>query len=512
MYLTSLVARAARIFGSRPASTNISGVSRDWGETLERIGKLAGGFLALGLRNGDRVALLGHNSAEYLEAMYSTFWAGGVCVPLNIRLSTPELVTQILDSGASLLVADRSYMNVASEVAKARPSLKVIEMGAGTEAALHSTEGIIDGSQPTASAGRGGDDLASIYYTGGTTGSPKGVMLSHANILSSVLNVQPLLALDESTRCLHLAPIFHAAVLYPIFGVTAIGGHHLFLHQFEAKRALNAISGAGINFLCVVPTMLKRLLEEEDFEAKQMRSLKDVFYGGSAIPAPTVAAAITELPWVRFHQGYGLTETAATITYLGPEHHVLSELNGGKLRSVGRQVMGIDLEILDHTGTPVEVGKVGEICVRGGSVSAGYWENPKVTEWSFHGSWFRTGDLGFLDPDGFLYIADRLKDIIISGGENIYSAEVEHVLSTHPSVVECAAIGVADEDWGERVHVVARLSDNDNRTSGEDLILYLRPLLANYKVPKSIEIVRDPLPLTSLGKISKAILKARFTS
>lgn len=506
MRLTQALQRAALVHRRGPATSH-AGVTRSWAELHSRVARLAGGLAGLGLGPDARVAVLAFNSDRYFEAMYAVPWMGGIVVPLNTRLALPELEFQLGDSGAQLLLYDAAFAPQAQKLGAVFPDLKLVALDGATDSA-QSWDRLAD-APALPDAGRGGDDIAGIFYTGGTTGRSKGVVLSHANLLHNVLNLSPYFQFGRDTRCLHASPMFHIADALSIFGVTLHGGHHFFEPKFDATAVLNRIAYDRLSFVALVPTMLKMLVDEADIATRDLSSLQRIFYGGSAMPEAVARRVVGALPHVCLHQGYGLTETAPTISHLGPDDHVFDNGGGGKIRSAGQPVSTVEVSIRDTDGNAVAPGTIGEICVRGPTMMREYWRNAEATAAAFFGDWFRTGDIGHLDDDGYLFVVDRLKDMIISGGENIYSAEVENALLQHPAVLECAVIGVPDAKWGERVHAILRLRAGA-AASDEELLDHCRRILARYKCPRSFERSTAALPLSGAGKILKSELKRQF--
>lgn len=503
MRLTQALHRAALIHRNGPGTSH-AGTTRTWLELKARISRLARGLSGLGVQPGERVAILAYNSDRYFEAMYAIPWAGGVMVPLNTRLAVAELDFQLADSATRVLLYDSSFQQQAENLRAMHPGLALVQLDAaqGPQTGWDS----LAASDEMPDAERGGDDIAGVFYTGGTTGRSKGVVLSHANLLHNVLNLSPSFQFGRETRCLHVSPMFHIADALSIFGVTLHCGQHFFEPKFDAANVLRHIEANRITFIALVPTMLKLLLDDPGLSMQRLQSLQRIFYGGSAMPETIARRMISALPQVKFHQGYGLTETSPTLCHLGPEDH---RLDSSRLSSAGQPVGTIELSIRDTDGKPVAAGAIGEICARGPTIMQGYWGNPQATTAAFHGKWFRTGDIGRVDADGYLFVVDRLKDMIISGGENIYSAEVENVLLRHPAILECAVIGLPDERWGERVHAVIRLHPG-HAASDEDLLAHCRQNLAGYKCPRGFERSAEALPLSGAGKILKTELKRQF--
>lgn len=502
MHLLTLLRRAARL-NPHGTSTDHGRVSRTWEETHARVLKLAGALSQLVTEDRAGVAILSNNSDRYLEAIFGAMALGGYVVPLNTRLSFREMAYCVGHSQASVLLVDGQFADRARELRAENPALRqVIAMDPGSGAGDACFDALIEAASPVDRSEESANGLAGLFYTGGTTGNPKGVMLSHSNIMVNTLNLQPAFRFSPETRCLHTAPMFHIAECFSIFGVTMAAGQHHFLPKFEVGDVLAKIERDRINFVALVPTMLKRMVEHERFADFDLSSLTKVFYGGSPLLEQDLNRALEAFSNVEFIQGYGLTETSPTITLLEPADH----RRPGKALSVGRQVASVDLGIFDDNGNAMPVGERGEICIKGGTVMQGYWQEPETTAAAMRGLWFRTGDVGYLDEEGYLYIVDRAKDMIITGGENVYSLEVENVLARHPSVAECAVIGVPDESWGERVHAIVRLR-NGCPPDEDALRRHCREHLTPYKCPRSYEFSTDPLPLSPVGKIDKKSLR-----
>jgi acyl-CoA synthetase (AMP-forming)/AMP-acid ligase II len=342
-----------------------------------------------------------------------------------------------------------------------------------------------------------------VFYTGGTTGFPKGVMLSHTNLLSSAMGGQATCpAVVPGGRVLYAAPLFHAIGMVAWTQQWLVGGSHVFVPAFEPVAVMEAMQAHGITSIFVVPTMLQRLIDHPEIDRYDLSSLRVVGYGGSPITDAVLRRAMAALPGCAFVQGYGMTELL-TATLLGDEDH----RRGDRAGSAGRAVGHTEVRIVDPVGNEVPAGTVGEVTVRGPSVMAGYWDQPEETAAAIRDGWMRTGDGGYLDRDGYLYVVDRLKDMIISGGENVYSVEVENAIGQHPAVAACAVIGLPDPDWGERVHAVVVPKPAASVTLDE-LRTHTSRLIASYKAPRSLEVV-DALPMSGAGKVLKAELRAR---
>ena len=358
-------------------------------------------------------------------------------------------------------------------------------------------------------AGRGGDDLAGIFYTGGTTGRSKGVMLSHRNILANAMLCAQEFRFTPDTVWLHAGPMFHLADGAATFLVTAAGGSHTFLPRFEPGAFLTAVATHGVTDTLCVPTMINMIVNHPDIANVDLSTLRTIIYGASPMPEAVIRRALAVMPHVGFVQAYGQSEASPCMVLMPREYHVVEGPNAGRLKSAGRA--GYNCEVRIHDADDVEVprGTVGEICGRGDNVMLGYWQQPDLTARTLRNGWLHTGDGGYMDEDGFLFVVDRVKDMIISGGENVYSAEVEQVLYQHADVAECAVIGVPDAQWGERVHAIVRTKPGSSPTQ-DGLIAHCRTLIAGYKCPRSVSFRDEPLPLSGAGKILKADLRKPF--
>jgi acyl-CoA synthetase (AMP-forming)/AMP-acid ligase II len=492
----------ATLFGDR---------RRSWGEFRERVSRVAAGLASLGVAPGDRVAILALNSDRYLEYYVAVPWAGAVVVPLNTRWSEAELAYALNDSGASVLFVDDAFLKHAGPLRDQVDSLRsIVYLGdAAIPAGLASYEALIEGHSPLADAGRGGEDLAGIFYTGGTTGFPKGVMLSHRSLWSSGMAILAASERSPQTVHLHSAPMFHLADFAATIAFTIAGDAHAIVPLFTPEGVLAAIERFRVTNVGLVPTMVNMLISHPKIVETDVSSLRWVAYGGSAIPEAVLRRAIAAFPNCRFVQGYGQTELSPIATQLGSEYHVLDGPNAGRLTSAGRAAFCNELEIVDPDGAEVPRGTVGEIRCRGPNTMLGYWNKPQETAAALRDGWVYTGDAGYMDKDGFVYIVDRLKDMIVSGGENVFSAEVENAVFNHPAVAQCAVVAIPSAQWGEAVHAIVILREGHEATA-EDIIAHCRREIAHYKCPRSIEFRSEPFPLSGAGKVLKRELRAPY--
>jgi long-chain acyl-CoA synthetase len=495
MSLVSAVRRAAQV---RPDGLAIvqAGEHVTWRETANRIARIAGGLRALGVQRGHAVATLALNSPMHFEWLLAVWWAGGVLVPLNTRLAATE-ITHILEHAAPcLLLADEDMADLAQSAAGA--SLRCLVADAAAQRQLLRAE-IVEDARPAF------ESLAGIFYTGGTTGRPKGVELSHRNFASAAANMQRDLGHDPATVYLHASPMFHLADFGISLGVTLAAGGHSFMARFTPEAFYERLRRDGITHLQLVPTMLASVLDAVCRDDALLAQIKRISYGAAPISKDLLDRTLKAFPNAFIHQFYGMTECCGASVMLPPDRHVLTGPMADKLGAAGQVTSGFELRIADTHGALLATGQIGEIQMRGPAVTSGYWKDEEQTAKAFADGWLRSGDAGYLDADGFLYVVDRLKDMIISGGENIYSAEVESALASHPAVKDCAVIGLPDTHWGERVHAVVVPRPGIAVTS-DGLIEHCRERLAGYKVPRSYSFVAA-LPLSGVGKVQKKVLR-----
>lgn len=487
------------------------GCERTWQEFAERVARLAGALVDHGLEPGDRVAMLAYNGPCYVEYYFAVLWAGGVIAPVNVRWSLDEKEHCLVDSGAKILLADHAHWDEARALRARCGSLScLVALDPADEGGdAPDYERLILNARPLADRQRSGADLAALFYTGGTTGRAKGVMLSHDNFIANSMTALVNLGIREDSVHLHVAPLFHLAGGSRLFTITVAAGTHAVVPRFEPRLFLDSIERFGVTVTVVVPSMLNALLNEADFDSYDLSSLRLLSYGASPMPKRLLRDAMERLPGVAFLQSYGMTELSPVATMLEPQFHVFDGPNAGKITSAGRAVFNADVTIQDADGKPLPVGEVGEICVRGPMVMQGYWGQPELTAEALRGGWMHTGDAGYMDDDGFVFLVDRLKDMIVTGGENVYSAAVEHVIYTHPAIHECAVIGVPSEQWGEAVHAIV-VAKSGVELDEDDLRAHCRRHLAGFECPKTFEVRDGELPKSGPGKILKSELRKPF--
>ena len=487
----------------RTSVATIDGQSeQDWQTFVDRVARAADGLRQIGVKAGDHVGILALNSAHYLEAQFAIWWMGAVVVPMNIRWSLEENLYCVLDADIKTLVFDRAFAELAMAIAPKVEGIKLVSLDDESGNTVRSLGSLIDGGSPGEAVEIASGDLAGIYYTGGTTGFPKGVMLSHQALWSAAIGVILANGMSSESRVLHATPMFHLADGAMSHGAMIVGATHVFIPRFDAVAVLQTVQRCGVTDLLLVPTMIGMLQSSDYYSPEQMRSVRALSFGASPMPDPILARLQADLPDVRLIHVYGQTEMGPTISYLEPHFQIPGD---PRAQSVGKPFACVEVKVVDDDGTVVPDGVPGEIWARGPSAMTGYWKRPDDTAAAMTNGWVRTGDIAYKDADGFLYICDRAKDMIITGGENVFSAEVENAISAHPAVAQVAVIGVPDEAYGECVHAVVVLR-TDHQVTLDDLRNHCKLLIANYKCPKSLEFL-NALPVSGAGKILKRDLR-----
>ncbi len=476
-----------------------------------RVGALCGGLARLGIVPGDVVAVLSLNSHRHLECWLGIPRSGAVLNDLNFRLAPAELAFIVEDSRCVALIVDDAHLEIGRELRGRCETLRHLVYAGGQDAHEDTVayETLVAGAPvPTADLSEG--DLAGIFYTGGTTGLPKGAMLTHGNLLANAKHVLIGLGYREDDRYLHAAPMFHLADGGATYALTWLGATHVIIPAFDPKLVARTIEEQRVTIGVLVPTMINMLVNDPAAKQRDLSSLRRMIYGASPMPAEVQRRAI-ELADCEWIQAYGMTEAAPVVTVCdGVDQRAAlagEEPHATRLRSAGRPVIGVQAEVRHEDGSHCEPGDPGEVWVRGPNVMAGYWNRPEETAAALDAEgWYHSGDAAYADEDGYIYIVDRVKDMIISGGENVYCAEVENALHAHPDVLEAAVFGVPDPRWGERVHA-AIVPKPGCELSEDALTDHCRPLIAGYKLPRSFEFHTEPLPKSGAGKILKRHLR-----
>ena len=487
IYAQSL-GHAARLFPDRAALWS----GDRWltfAELDHRVAGIAGALSRHGFGSGDRLAVLMPNGADYLQLIYACARLGVIVVPLNVRLSVVEIDRILADASPHGLIRHSSLPLPTVPLAWQRVlDQEPLDLG-------H------DGSRSAPI--NDPDAVLALIYTSGTTGHPKGVVVTHANMLANVEHFDYWMPHKDGAVHLHAAPLFHIADFPVMFAAPVFGAAQVAILRFTPEDFCQTVERARVSHTVLVPTMINLLTQFPELGKYDLASLDEIAYGGSPMAPELIRRTREILPGVRLVQGYGLSETGF-LTALRNDEHV-----GRRLTSCGRAAAGIEIRVADGSGAEVNAGEAGELMARGANVMRGYWNNPKETAQAFRDGWFRTGDIGCQDADGFFYILDRLKDMIVTGGENVYSGEVEAVIYEHPAVLEAAVFGIPDPKWGELVAACVELKPG-KILSGDELIDHCRRSLANYKVPRRVEFSDTELPKSGTGKILKRVLRERF--
>ena len=507
MRLDEILSRNALRFPTRLAFA-MGNTGRSWIETEARVARLAGALRLQAPGQGARVAILLPNCIEYFELYFACARAGLIAVPLNYRLTPAELASIIAQAEPGLLVIGGEYLDRLDPLRALLPDLCPVCVLGDTRAALR-YEDMASGAGPRLERGDAADtDPCAIFFTSGTTGLPKGAMVSHLNLEMNGYNQAIADASRRDDVNLVASPVYHMGAVFMAVTYMMLGCTQVILPAFEPALWLATLAERRATVSLLIPTMINAILNHPACATADLSSLRLVFYGGGPMPPAVLERAIDRFACA-FTQGYGLTETLEA-TFLTAEDHVTggSELQRRRLASAGREAVGAEIRIVDDAGNDVPDGQPGEILVRSRSVIAGYWRMPDATREAIRDGWFHTGDLGYLDDERYLFLVDRKKDMVVSGGVNIYTKEIEAVLYQHPAVLEAAVIGLPDETWGERVTAVVVLKPGATATA-EDLIAPCRTALAGYKKPREILFVAE-LPKNPSGKILKRELRERF--
>ncbi len=505
--LPGMIERAARLNPTGTA-TRYSGRQYNWSEVSEHVARLAAALQSFGLAVGDRVAILSLNSDRYYESIFAIPWAGYCVVPLNTRWALPENKYAMGDSGSRILLFDDAFAEQAGQLMSELADLSVaVYMGdCDCPAWAQSYTALVSDNSPVEASSRGGDDMAGIFYTGGTTGFPKGVMQSHRAIWASAVGSLPEFRMNRDSAYLHVAPMFHMADFAGGMGTTLACATNVILQSFDAGQVLRTFSEEKISHVLIVPAMIKMVLNSPDVATADLSSLKALIYGASPMPAATLEQCLALWPNVGLVQAYGQTELAPVISLLSMEDH---RRGGDRLKSAGLPTPVTDIRIVDEQGKDCPQGTSGEIAARGPHSMIGYWNKPEETAAAMSDGWVLTGDAGYFDDDGYLYIVDRVKDMVVTGGENVFTVEVENAVISHDAVQDVAVIGIPHEEWGEAVHAIVVLHKGMS-VSEEELIAHCRKLIADYKLPKGVSIRDEPLPLSGAGKVLKTDLRKPF--
>ncbi len=512
MLVGDMLHRDAKLFNNKVSLID-SGKNFTYSELNSRVNRLAHALSKRGMKKGDRIAFMGNNCHQFVEYYFALAKAGFVSVPVNARFSSEEASYIVNHSESIALIYTEEVEATAARMRKATTGVKwVISTGrAEKEEGVLAYEKILREAcdeEPLQEVRP--DDVAMILYTSGGTGFPKGVVTTHRNIMANTNTMCLELNIVPEDITVLVMPLYHIGGLWPTMSVVYRGGTNVLLPHFDLEAMLRTIEEKEVTFLNLVPTMLLRMVSHPNLSAYNLRTLRLIMYAGAPIPLEQLKRALQILGPHRFYNSLGCTEASGNLISFPASEHALEGSKASKLGSVGKDAIGVEIAIVDEQGNRLPPGKVGEIIGRGDNITQGYWKMPDDTAEVFKNGWLHTGDMGYRDEDGYIFIVDRKKDIIISGGENVASREVEEVLYQHPAVREAAVIGVPDEEWGEAVKAVVVLGPEAARAVREsDLIEFCKTRLASYKKPRSIDLVGE-LPKNAAGKIDKALLKRLY--
>ena len=515
MNTTGFLTIATAIVPDRPAMI-FEDKRISYAELEDRANRLSNSLAELGIGAGDRVAMLQVNCNQYIEAYFATARLDAVFVPINFRTRADELTHMLNDAAPKVIFVGGRYVGLVKECADNVESLEHFVTLEDDVEGWHSYDSLIEnGDEYERVPDDDDDDLTMILFTSGTTSFPKGVMLTHDSFASYILATVTPADPEEETSNVLTVPLYHIAGVQSVMAAIFAGRTLIIQRQFEAKQWMELVERERANRAMMVPTMLKMLMDHPEFHQHDLSSLEVITYGAAPMPVPVIRQAIKEFPGTSFINAFGQTETAATITMLPPDDHVLEgdeeeiELKLKHLGSIGKPLDDVDVRIFNEDGEPVALGETGEIAARGARLMKGYWNQEEATAETIRGGWLFTGDLGYQDEDGYIYLAGRARDFIKRGGEMVSPEEVEQVIQSHEAVEEAAIIGVPDLDWGERVRALVVLR-NGAQASEDDISEYCRQRLASFKKPESV-VFCEELPRNQMGKVLKRILKEEYS-
>ena len=503
MLIGSLPAICARRYPKKAAVIS-PGKTISFSEFNGRVNSLLDSLISRGLKKGDKIAVLSRNNAEVIEIMFACAKAGLIYVPINFRLASPELKFVINDASVQLLFVSGDFLPSIDVIREELSCRDIYNLESEYEVLLRS------GKAEDRELDVKPSDIFAIFYTSGTTSGPKGVVLTQENFLSAVLNHVIAYQLAPDDVCCHVMPFYHTMEASMVICHFYVGGSNYIPDQFTGDGFWKEVSDYGITNITLVYTMLTDILDAFERGDYQKGALRTLSAGGQSVPVDIIRRTDRVLGSNMLFQVYGLTEASPLLTYLPRSEMVLEGEASRRLGSIGKEMFSCYVRVVDEQDKDIEPGQFGEIIARGPNVMQGYWHRSEETEEALRGGWLRTGDVATVDSDGYIYIVDRKKDLIISGGENISPREVEEVIYQHPKVRECSVIGIPDDRWGEQVRAIVVLRPDETLEESE-LLSFCKARLAKYKMPKSIVFV-DQLPKDPVGKIQKRILRESYSN
>ena len=521
MVITEFLELSAMLVPERTAIA-FEGKRFSYAQLKERVNRLADSLSKLGLKRGERAAILEVNCNEYVEACFATAKLGGIFVPLNFRIREDELTYLVNKAEPKVLFVGSRYADMVNSAETQLPSVEhFIIIGGKYKGMLSYNELIASGSaEEKTFAELADEDTAILMFTAGTTGFPKGVPQDHNSYSSYVLtNVDPPDPAATPETNVLVMPLYHVAGMQALMAGIYGGRTIALMRQFDEKEWFETVQREKATRVMVVPTMLKRIVDSPDFDKYDLSSVRVVTYGAAACPYEVLKKAIERFPGRALINAFGGTETSSTIAALRAEDQIITGKETEAERekklkrlatSIGLPMDDVEIQVRDEKGRVLPAGKIGEIVVRGPRIMKGYWKDEERTKKAFTpDGWYRTGDLGYVDEEGYIYLTGRGDDVIVRGGENIGPDEVESVLYSHPKVEEAAVIGVKDIEWGQQVRAIVRLKEGETATE-QEIIDFCRPRLAGYKRPTSVILVKEELPKTSTGKVLRRILREKY--
>ncbi len=509
MFISDATRKNSRLYPDKIAVMD-GDVKITFSEFNLRVNRLANAILNLGLSRGDRVAVLSENAYQYMELYFACAKGGVSLVPLNYRSTSKELAYVINDSGAKLFFFGTKFLTVVKDIQEQCSSItSLICINQQLSNSLLYEDLIKTSSSAEPNVNIEEDDTVVLGYTGGTTGRPKGVMTTHKNLISSCFNMVIGMEIKSSNIYLNVAPMFHSGGAMAMLAFFFMGATNIIQSAFNPEAVVKTIGQERATHAVLLTPMILAILRYPQLSDFNIESMECIIYGSAPMPTEPLRRAI-QIFQCNFIQVYGATETFVPLTILSAEDHVSqgSTEQIRRMSSAGREVIGVEVKVVDDDDHEVPVGGMGEIIARGNNVMKGYWQLPELTNEALRNGWYHTGDIGRMDDHRYLYIVDRKKDMIISGGENVYPQEIEDVLYQHPGVAEAAVIGVPDEFWGEAIKALIIRKDGSTVTEAE-ILEHCKQHLASFKKPKSVDFV-DNLPRSTIGKVLKYEIRDQY--
>lgn len=505
--MRSALERAQRLYGANTAIIDAE-CRFTWSEHMDRVMRLAAVLQENGIGKGDRFGIICRNTWRHCELLHAGYWNGSIPVPVNYRLAPPEIRYILDDADVSQLFIEDTFLPLleSAEFAPWGETAICIPGGPEADTKMRTSDALIGAAAPSEGHDSDEGEDAILLYTGGTTGRSKGVRLTHKNVFSNGQQCTAPMKINSADVYLHVAPMFHSADLLGT-GYTQAGAAHAYLPVFSPENVLQAFQDYGVTSAMMAPTMIILTLQAPYFDTYDLSALDRVYYGSSPMAVEWIRRTMDAFPNANVQQGYGLTETSPILTTLDEDVHVAAMESGEYdiLKAAGRPLVGIDMRIVDGAGNEVPLGADGEVVVRGPNVTVGYLNRPEENKAAFRDGWFHTGDIGKMDENGFMFLLDRKKDMIVTGGENVYSSEVEAALYQHENVHECAVVGVPDEKYGEALFA-AIVPRPGTSLSNSEIIDHCRDLIGGYKIPRRMAFVEE-LPKSAMGKILKTEIR-----